>query len=71
MFRHGSMTFPQWDGNGLISGFATIALVRIVFDGHGGAKTAERRDMGHRIRDGEEGPDGSLCGCRKTKIPGP
>jgi hypothetical protein len=35
-------------------------LNRIIFDGHGGAKTAERWDVGHRIRDVEEGPDGSL-----------
>jgi glucose/arabinose dehydrogenase len=35
-------------------------LNRIVFDGHGGAKTAEHWDVGHRIRDVEEGPDGSL-----------
>ena len=34
--------------------------VRIVFDGHGGAKAAERWDVGRRIRDVEEGPDGSL-----------
>jgi glucose/arabinose dehydrogenase len=60
MFYHGTQTFPQWNGNGFVSGMATKALVRIVFDGHGGAKTAERWDMGHRIRDVEEGPDGSV-----------
>ena len=38
----------------------TKSLVRIVFDGHGGAKAAERWEVGHRIRDMEEGPDGSL-----------
>ena len=60
MFYTGKKTFPQWNGNGFVSGMATKALVRIVFDGHGGAQTAERWDMGHRIRDVEEGPDGSL-----------
>jgi aldose sugar dehydrogenase len=60
MFYRGSQSFPQWDGNGLISGLASKTLNRIVFDGHGGAKTAERWDVGHRIRDVEEGPDGSL-----------
>ncbi len=60
MFYTGSKTFPQWNGNGFVSGLATQALVRVIFDGHGGAKTAERWDMGHRIRDVEEGPDGSL-----------
>jgi glucose/arabinose dehydrogenase len=60
MFYHGSKTFPQWKGNGLISGLASKALIRVVFDGHGGAKLAERWDVGKRIRDVEEGPDGSL-----------
>src|SRR6516225_9194407 len=60
MFYHGSQTFPQWDGNGFISGLGTTSLNRIIFDGHGGAKTAERWNVGKRIRDVEEGPDGSL-----------
>jgi glucose/arabinose dehydrogenase len=60
MFYRGNQTFPQWDGNGFISGLATKTLNRILFDGHGGAKTAERWDVGRRIRDVEEGPDGSL-----------
>jgi hypothetical protein len=38
----------------------TTSLTRIIFDSHGGAKTAERWNVGHRIRDVEEGPDGSL-----------
>ena len=60
MFYHGTQTFPQWNGNGLLGGMSTMTLNRIVFDGHGGAKTAERWDVGKRIRDVEEGPDGSL-----------
>jgi aldose sugar dehydrogenase len=60
MFYHGTQTFPQWNGNGFISGLGTVSLNRIIFDGHGGAKTAERWNVGHRIRDVEEGPDGSL-----------
>jgi glucose/arabinose dehydrogenase len=60
MFYSGTKTFPQWNGSGLISGLATHSLNRIVFDGHGGAKTAERWDVGHRIRDVEQAPDGSL-----------
>ena len=60
MFYRGTQTFPQWNGNGFVSGLSTKSLNRIVFDGHGGAKPAERWDMGHRIRDVEEGPDGSL-----------
>jgi glucose/arabinose dehydrogenase len=60
MFYRGSRAFPQWDGNGLISGLASETLNRIIFDGHGGAKAAERWSVGHRIRDVEEGPDGTL-----------
>src|SRR5580704_16612636 len=60
MFYRGNQTFPQWNGNGFISGLVTMSLNRIVFDGHGGAKTAERWEVGHRIRDVEEAPDGSL-----------
>jgi glucose/arabinose dehydrogenase len=60
MFYRGKQTFPQWDGNGFIGGMQTQTLNRIIFDGHGGAKTAERWNVGKRIRDVEEGPDGSL-----------
>jgi glucose/arabinose dehydrogenase len=60
MFYHGKQTFPQWDGNGFISGMGTMSLNRVIFDGHGGAKMAERWAMGKRIRDVAEGPDGSL-----------
>jgi glucose/arabinose dehydrogenase len=60
MFYTGTQTFPQWNGSGFVSGLITKSLVRIVFDGHGGAKAVERWEVGHRIRDLEEAPDGSL-----------
>ena len=60
MFYRSTKTFPQWNGSGLMSGLATLTLNRIVFDGHGGAKLAERWNVGHRIRDVEQAPDGSL-----------
>jgi glucose/arabinose dehydrogenase len=60
MFYSGTQTFPQWNGSGIISGLASTSLTRILFDGHGGAKPAERWDVGKRIRDVAEGPDGSL-----------
>jgi glucose/arabinose dehydrogenase len=59
MFYKGSV-FPGWNGSALLSGLATKALVRLTFDGKGGATAAERWDLGHRIRDVEEAPDGSL-----------
>src|SRR5271167_4215488 len=60
MFYSSTQTFPQWNGSGFVSGLASQSLTRIVFDGHGGAKTAERWALGKRVRDVEEGPDGSL-----------
>ena len=60
MFYTGKQAFPQWDGSGLIGGMSTMSLNRIVFDGHGGAKVAERWNVGKRIRDVEQAPDGTL-----------
>jgi glucose/arabinose dehydrogenase len=60
MFYTGTKTFPQWNGNGLVSALAGTSLTRIIFDGHGGAKAAERWNVGTRIRDVEQAPDGSL-----------
>jgi glucose/arabinose dehydrogenase/cytochrome c551/c552 len=59
MFYKGAM-FSQWNGSGFASGLAAQTLIRITFDGAGGAKTAERWDVGHRIRDVEVAPDGAL-----------
>ena len=59
MFYTGAM-FPQWQGSALIGGMGSQTLNRIVFDGKGGAKTAERWPVGKRVRDVEQGPDGSL-----------
>jgi glucose/arabinose dehydrogenase len=52
--------FPQWNGSGFASGLVSKALLRFTFDGKGGAQTAERWDMGFRVRDVEEAPDGAL-----------
>jgi len=51
--------FPAWQGSGFIGGLSSKALVRVAFDGEQ-AREAERFDMGHRIREVEEGPDGAL-----------
>ena len=58
IFYNGAM-FPQWNGSALISGL-NQTLTRIVFDGQGGAKTAERWDIGWRVRDVEVASDGAL-----------
>jgi|SRR5687767_11316740 len=60
MFYKGTQTFPQWNGSGFIGGMATMTLNRLVFDGKGGARVADRWNVGVRVRDVEEGPDGSL-----------
>jgi len=59
MFYNGSV-FPQWNGSALISGLASKAIVRVTFDDKGGAKAVQRWDVGKRVRDIEEAPDGSL-----------
>ena len=59
MFYKGNV-FPQWKGSALISGLVSQALVRVTFDGKGGATAVERWNIGKRIRDIEEAPDGSL-----------
>jgi glucose/arabinose dehydrogenase len=51
--------FADWKGDGFIGGLRSQALVRVEFDGTN-AKEAERFDMGNRIREVEQGPDGAL-----------
>ena len=58
-FYNGNL-FPQWKGSALVGGMVSQTLNRITFDGKGGAATAERWDMGHRIRDVEVAPDGAV-----------
>jgi glucose/arabinose dehydrogenase len=60
MFYKSTQTFPQWNGNGFMGGMGTQSLNRIIFDGKGGAKVADRWSVGKRIRDVAQGPDGSL-----------
>lgn len=58
VFYKGAM-FPQWNGSALVGGLSTKTLNRIVVKG-AVATSAERWDVGHRIRDVEVGPDGAL-----------
>lgn len=51
--------FPHWRGDGFIGGLSSQALIRIEFDGVK-AREAARYDMGHRIREVEQGPDGAI-----------
>jgi glucose/arabinose dehydrogenase len=54
----GSM-FPAWRGDALIAGLSAKALIRVDING-ANAREAERWDMGNRIREVEQGSDGSL-----------
>jgi glucose/arabinose dehydrogenase len=58
-FYKGTM-FPQWQGSALVGGMQTQMLLRITFDGKGGAETAERWAMGFRVRDVAFAPDGAM-----------
>jgi glucose/arabinose dehydrogenase len=69
IFYKGAM-FPQWNGSALMGGMDSKALFRITFDGKGGAKPAERWDVGKRIRDVEIGPDGALWMLEDDKAGG-
>jgi len=51
--------FPDWAGDGFISGLSSQSLVRIEFDGDD-AREAERFAMGKRMRAVAQGPDGAL-----------
>lgn len=51
--------FPAWKGNLFIGGLSAKALVRIEVDGTN-AREAARYDLGERIREVEQGPDGNL-----------
>src|SRR3546814_388880 len=51
--------FPAWKGSALIGGLSSEALVRVAIDGES-AREAERFEMGRRIREVEQGPDGAV-----------
>jgi glucose/arabinose dehydrogenase len=51
--------FPEWNGDGFIGGLSSKALVRVKFTADG-AHEAQRFNMGQRIREVEQGPDGAI-----------
>jgi glucose/arabinose dehydrogenase len=51
--------FKDWSSDGFIPGLLSQSLIRIEFDGDQ-AREAERFAMGKRIREVEQGPDGSI-----------
>jgi glucose/arabinose dehydrogenase len=51
--------FADWQGDALIPGLSSRALVRVEIDGDT-AREAERFDMGQRIRAAQQGPQGAI-----------
>jgi len=58
MFYDGD-AFPEWRGNGFISGLSSMSIMRIVVNGDN-AVEAQRFVMGRRIRGIEQGPEGNI-----------
>jgi len=58
LYYTGAM-FPQWKGSLFIGGLSSQALIRVALDGDKASK-AHQWDMGTRIRDVKQGPDGAL-----------
>ena len=59
MIVYSGTLFPEWRGDALVAGLSSKALVRVDIDGDT-AREAERWDMGQRIREVEQAPDGSV-----------
>jgi glucose/arabinose dehydrogenase len=59
MIIYSGELFPAFKGNALIGGLASRAIIRVEIDGDT-AKEVERYDMGNRIREVEQGPDGAI-----------
>ncbi len=51
--------FPQWKGDAFIGGLSSKALVRVDLNGTNASK-GDQFDMGARIREVEQGPDGAI-----------
>lgn len=51
--------FPQWKGDAFIGGLSSKALIRVNIEGTSASK-GDQWDMGDRIREVEQGPDGAL-----------
>jgi len=58
MIYSGNM-FKDWKGSAFIGGLSSKALVRVKLDGENATK-ADQWDMGARIREVEQGPDGAI-----------
>lgn len=63
MVVYSGAMFPEWKGNIFIGGLSSKALIRLVLDGNDKVVGEERlltKEVGERIREVVEGPDGAL-----------
>jgi glucose/arabinose dehydrogenase len=58
IFYTGAM-FPEWKNNILIAGLGTLGIVRLEIK-DGNVVHEERIELGRRIRDVEQAPDGAV-----------
>lgn len=58
--------FPQWRGSAFLGGLSGQNLIRVALNGTS-AREAERWDMGTRIREVEQGPDGAIYLLEDTR----
>jgi glucose/arabinose dehydrogenase len=58
--------FPQWRGSAFLGGLSGRTLIRVAITG-ATAREAERWDMGARIREVEQGPDGAIYVLEDTR----
>ena len=59
LMAYSGAAFPEWRGNLFASGLSSSAILRIELDGES-ATEAERFEMGARIRNVTQGPEGNL-----------
>lgn len=59
MMIYSGKAWPQWKGDLFMGGLSGMALIRIDLNGTNAAK-GDQWDMGTRIREVEEGPDGAI-----------
>lgn len=58
LIHYSGDVFPQWKGSLLFGALSGEALIRVSLEG--GVRKADRYDMNGRIREVEQGPDGSV-----------
>ena len=58
--------FPEWRGDALIAGLKTQAIIRVSIEGEEATEVA-RYDMGERIRQIVQGPDGAIWVLEDTE----